>query len=300
MDNNKILLELIKKDLSELQVMVDMLYQSDKFEKLVVELTSAKARSLVDEIAKLKLEPAAQPEIKTVQQPVYEEPQSAAEPVKDEKDEELEPEIEAELFYLDGEVEVCKDVDVEIVMPAPVEQHDEPAVEEVTEAKPEPVQVESIQVEEPRIEIKVEPAKEQSKPEIKAEPELVPTPMPDPVSINNIVTEPAEKSEKKILGEQFVKEPSLNEKLASKTQHDAQVKPQPISSLKSAVGLNDRFLFIRVLFSNNAQLYEDSLRQLDSSADLAEALSFLGKHFEWEKNETSLKFLDLLKRRFSN
>lgn len=106
-------------------------------------------------------------------------------------------------------------------------------------------------------------------------------------------------SENKVLGETFVKELSLNERLAMGLKQEPKVKAQPISSLKGAIGLNDRFLFTRELFDGNSDNFELAIRKLDSSKNLMEAVEFLEENYSWSKTETSMKFIDLLKRRFA-
>jgi len=100
--------------------------------------------------------------------------------------------------------------------------------------------------------------------------------------------------------DQTGKELSLNEKLAAAGAHEVKIKPMPISSIKSAIGLNDRFLFTRELFGNDSSRYESTIDQLDQSSTLLEAIEFLEKNFQWKKSDVSLKFMDLVKRRFLN
>lgn len=306
--DNKILLELIKKDLSELQVMVDMLYQSDKFEKLVIELTSSKAQSLLSEITMLKSDSEAQfqkeqnreleqekvqiAEEKTAEKPIEKQIEKPIE----QPTEEQKSEPEEDLFILDGEIELCNDQENAEESPAPINVEAEKVeVVEISEpGQPEPKQAEQIQIEEETVPFSV------------PEPEPIIEPEPEKIEVEknaepqHPILEQTEKNEKKILGEQFIKEPSLNERLASKTHLDTKVKPQPIANLKSAIGLNDRFLFVRVLFNNNSQLFEKSLLDLEACSNINDAIAYLGNNFEWEKNETSMKFIELLKRRFAN
>lgn len=121
-----------------------------------------------------------------------------------------------------------------------------------------------------------------------------------PVTDILIEEENSLQEEKKVFGEQFVKEPSLNEKLASVTIHELKIKAQPISNIKGTIGLNDRFLFTRELFGNDSAKFESAINQLDQSSTLLEAIEYLEKNFKWTKNDISLKFMDLVKRRFDN
>lgn len=112
--------------------------------------------------------------------------------------------------------------------------------------------------------------------------------------------ENAEPSDKKVFGEKFSKEPSLNDKLSSGTAYESKIKGKPVTNLKAAIGLNDRFLYTRELFGNDSARYEEAIEKLDQFSNLLEAIEYLEKNFVWVKNNTSLKFMDLVKRRFEN
>jgi hypothetical protein len=104
----------------------------------------------------------------------------------------------------------------------------------------------------------------------------------------------------KVLGESFIKEPSLNERFANLAHKQSKFAQKPISNLKKAIGINDRFLFTRELFENNMGKFEAAIDVIDGSDDLSKAISYLEDNFKWKKNEASLKFIDLVKRRFNN
>ena len=75
---------------------------------------------------------------------------------------------------------------------------------------------------------------------------------------------------------------------------------RPVSSIKSAIGINDRFQFIRELFDGNADKFAETVSKIDEMKNIGEAVEYLRQSFKWKKNETSLKFVGLVKRRFSN
>jgi hypothetical protein len=64
--------------------------------------------------------------------------------------------------------------------------------------------------------------------------------------------------------------------------------------------LNDRFLFIRELFQNNNDKFEQAISALDEFSTIEDAVKFLKQNFKWNKSEAAEKFLFLIKRRFSN
>lgn len=104
---------------------------------------------------------------------------------------------------------------------------------------------------------------------------------------------------KKVVGEPFHKEPSLNDSISESKTGESPLTSGSISSLRAAIGLNDRFLFIREIFANNTDKYNSVIDQLDKLETQQQAVELLKANISLQKNETSMKFVDLLKRRFS-
>lgn len=105
----------------------------------------------------------------------------------------------------------------------------------------------------------------------------------------------------KTLGDSFLKEKSVNDIIGddfSKLEH--KLSNRPVSSIQAAIGINDRFQYIRELFEGSAENFAKTVADLDSMNDIKEAVNYLQTHFKWKKNETSLKFVSLIKRRFPN
>ncbi|MBL7970193.1 MAG: hypothetical protein JNL03_01625, partial [Prolixibacteraceae bacterium] len=57
--------------------------------------------------------------------------------------------------------------------------------------------------------------------------------------------------EKTVVGESFRKERSVNDAMGENKANESKLANGPITSLRAAIGLNDRFLFIREIFGNN-------------------------------------------------
>jgi hypothetical protein len=98
---------------------------------------------------------------------------------------------------------------------------------------------------------------------------------------------------------------SLNEKLSG--SHDdksiaSKLHKNPISDLKAAIGINEKFKFINELFEGNLQKYNDSLAKLNGFNDLQEAekyLAFLKDEFSWKDgSEAFHELADLISRRY--
>jgi len=108
-----------------------------------------------------------------------------------------------------------------------------------------------------------------------------------------------EEQEKMTASEAAQKERSINETLGENKSAETNLSNSPITSLKAAIGLNDRFLFIREIFNNNSEKYNTIIDQLDKMETIQQAVDYLKVNLSLQKNETSLKFVELLKRRFS-
>lgn len=103
------------------------------------------------------------------------------------------------------------------------------------------------------------------------------------------------------LGDSFSKENSVNELLGSDSNNlEYKISNSPVESIKTAIGINDRYLYIRELFDGNADNFTKTITELDQLNDIQEAVAYLQQNYKWKKNETSLKFVNLIKRRFPN
>ncbi len=100
------------------------------------------------------------------------------------------------------------------------------------------------------------------------------------------------------LGEKFSHGKSVNDLLLEQGKSDYRFSNMPVTSLQAAIGINDRFLYTRELFEGKSDVFADTIRQLDSFKTIHEAAVYLRENFKWKKNETSLKFIDLVKRKF--
>lgn len=95
---------------------------------------------------------------------------------------------------------------------------------------------------------------------------------------------------------------SLNEKLGS-MRDDKDVpdylKSKPLENLSQAIGINDRFLFIRELFNGNSESYSQAIIKIDEAESLSDAqalmLSYTG---DKGGSEAGRQLLDLVKRKF--
>jgi hypothetical protein len=104
------------------------------------------------------------------------------------------------------------------------------------------------------------------------------------------------------LGDSFAKEKSINELLGSDERGKLEYKlsNSPVRNLKTAIGINDRYQYIRELFEGSAEKFAEAVGALDEMDSIQEAVTYLQQNHKWKKNEISLKFVNLVKRRFPN
>lgn len=101
--------------------------------------------------------------------------------------------------------------------------------------------------------------------------------------------------------------PSLNDKISSQNQNRTEVNSiiQPaVSDLRKAVGLNDKFAFIKGLFNNSVESFEKALTDLNACSTFAEAKQLvdqqLANRYDWDqKPELHDQFLNVVKKRFN-
>lgn len=76
------------------------------------------------------------------------------------------------------------------------------------------------------------------------------------------------------------------------------LKDRKITRLSDAIGVNDRFLYIRELFGGDKQAYEDTIARLEGVSSVEEALNILTEFApEGDYNEHVSQILDIIKRK---
>ena len=98
---------------------------------------------------------------------------------------------------------------------------------------------------------------------------------------------------------------SVNEKMADESENSLaeKLKGGPIDDLKSAIGLNNKFWFIKEVFNNDTVAFNSALDVLETAGDLASAQKWFDEEVRpnlmADHDETALrKFLELLERRY--
>ncbi len=111
------------------------------------------------------------------------------------------------------------------------------------------------------------------------------------------------KSSGKVLGEELgTHKKSLHDLLSENTSNKAlatQFKQLPVTDIHKAIPLNDRIWFIRDLFDQQPELYQQTIEDLNRSESLHAALEYLQSRFDWDSDSKVVeKFLRILSRKF--
>jgi len=292
MDNKK-LLKFLQKDIAEIEELFTEKGSEgfDEFEKEFIRSRFKEANRVI----LLLSEQEDFPEQKISQPVPVNEPKKVVSEVKEEKPEEVEEVAPVEVLH----VEEVKEE------PAEVKEEEVVAEQEEEEIQEEEIQPEEESVEEETVKEEAEIIKEEPAPKIVSE--EIPEPQKEEVKPSEEATDVELEEEKeteitsKRLGDSFSKEKSVNELLAGDSNNlEYKISNSPVKSIQSAIGINDRYQYIRELFEGNADSFSKAVSDLDNLNNIQEAVSYLQKNYKWKKTETSLKFVNLIKRRFPN
>ena len=124
-------------------------------------------------------------------------------------------------------------------------------------------------------------------------------PAPEPKPFSAPVTPPAEQPTRlaDVLGGGIT---TLADTLAGEHHTARTVASSHIDSLRSAIGINDRFLMIRDLFNGNEQMFEDTVTTLDEFDDLDECMIYIVENFAWNPDSDGARLLtDIIQRKLS-
>lgn len=86
----------------------------------------------------------------------------------------------------------------------------------------------------------------------------------------------------------------------SKNDVSSKMQSKPIIDIHSAIGLNDKFIFIRELFNGDKEQYQETIQLLNNFDTYENALGFLNESFDWDDEDPNFERLkELVKRKFA-
>lgn len=99
---------------------------------------------------------------------------------------------------------------------------------------------------------------------------------------------------------------SINDKISQLSKADSlanKLQNQPIKNLKTAIGLNERFLFANELFNGDGVEYQRAIEEFNHLSNMDDALRLIEYKYQnaykWDfDSQTVITFLSYLQRRF--
>lgn len=144
---------------------------------------------------------------------------------------------------------------------------------------------------------------EKQSPPFQKKAEQVILPAPAPVTTAETAPPPQPKpAESVIFADTFARAERLNEQMRSRREDDHvsdMMKSKPVTNLADAIGVNDKFLYIREIFNGSPDSYNQAISKLETASSFSEAKEVL-KSYTGESKESDVvkQLLDLVKRKF--
>lgn len=188
-------------------------------------------------------------------------------------------------------VQIVEVQEIPMEVEEPVEEVVEESVEEVAdlpEEEPETIEPEEEPVEEPVEETEPKPESEpEAEPEIDDDLPFAETQTPeeedddDLPGVFDLYDEPVTVAAK--AADQA--KPILNEVMAADCAWRKDMPGSPVRDIRSAISLNDRVIFINLLFKEDAQAFVDTLAKINTMETLDQAVEYICETFPtWDLN----------------
>ncbi len=123
---------------------------------------------------------------------------------------------------------------------------------------------------------------------------------PKPTTPAPVVTS-REAADEKILSDRFRGRTTLHETLHRNVAKEATTLGQakPVTSLMSAIGINDRFTFVRELFGNDTAFFEHTIQILNDASSFNDAYNYMITNHDWDMDSEPVQLLlEMIRRKF--
>jgi len=108
---------------------------------------------------------------------------------------------------------------------------------------------------------------------------------------------------KPILADKFSSTDRIGQMVTSVKQDElitSVMHNKPISDIGAAIGINDKFYYIRELFSGDSKAYQDTIRRLNGAVSLGEAMKILDDSTVMGSDPAAQSsFVDVVRRKFN-
>lgn len=100
-----------------------------------------------------------------------------------------------------------------------------------------------------------------------------------------------------VVGEQFHDAPSVADTISCPK---GVAESSPITSLRGAIGLADKFLLIHKLFDGNSDAFEAAITALEEQPTFDDCIIYISEHYAWPPHSEATKLImELLQRKFN-
>jgi hypothetical protein len=276
----EVFIALIQKDIRELDMIAQGLYEIESPSPTIIKLATLKAHDVISNLQMLAEVNGISKEVQQIEIDAHHTPaKKTAKKAKQAKEitDEKKPEPIVE------EKPIVKEI----------------TIETKPEIEPQPAQIqEAVLPKEPEV---VAVAKEEI-----ATPIIVPEPQVAPVEAPKV-------EEKTMVVEEPKKEPEISIKKEQSIHVETQVEPTPkkegglfntlsnkqITSLRKSISIGNRFMFQRELFGNDADKMNQAIDFIDTCSNLHEAEKYISENFHWDaEKESVIEFMNLVNRKF--
>ncbi len=109
------------------------------------------------------------------------------------------------------------------------------------------------------------------------------------------------KAEPEIPSKPIVAQTTLYDQFSKGTQNTLAENFQKRKKIKEILTINQKFMFTKILFNGDFELFSDAIDRLDDLDNLTQAKSYLVNNYgEWSKeSEEYLEFMEMVERRFA-
>jgi hypothetical protein len=153
--------------------------------------------------------------------------------------------------------------------------------------------------------LETEPESQQEIPHIKSvKPEHTVKEKTTSGPVDELIRAAEKATESSIIADRFVHlASSINEQLGTHKDDDLSGlhMAKPVSSLSEAIGINDRFLFVREIFNGDREAYNQAIAKLENAETIIDAkavlMSYTGNSTD---NDATKQLLELFKRKLPN
>jgi hypothetical protein len=186
----------------------------------------------------------------------------------------------------------------------PVEKHHEQEIVEVVKEEPKITQKVSKEIEQPdpvivieRKEVKTEQKKAvEPKKEIVVKEEKTKKEPPKHKKHDGSAEIMADKFQSKTYMHDTIGKEKIDQKDVS-----SKLKSKPIKDINAAIGLNDKFVFVRELFDGDKNQYSETIQLLNNFDTFDNAIGYLKDNFTWDFEDKNVeRLVELVRRKYTN